>query len=44
MKLNSPFVFFPQYAEPLLDNLIKVFSLPLRAKSIMDNSLDFSLP
>ena len=40
-KTKSPF-FLPQYAAPLLDNLIKVLSPRLRAKSTMNESLDFS--
>ena len=42
-KPSPPFVLLTQYVAPLLDNLIKVLSHPLKAKSVMDESLDFSL-
>ena len=42
-KSKSRFCFLPQYAEPLLDNLIKVLSPPLKRKSTISESLDFSL-
>ena len=39
LKPSPPFIFFPQYAALLLDNLIKVFSPPLKT---IDESLDFN--
>ena len=43
-KAKSPFFFFLQYAAPLLDNVIKILSPPLKAKSAMSESLDVNLP
>ena len=42
LKPSPPFVFFPQYAAALLDNLIKLL-FPLKEKSTTDKSLDLSL-
>ena len=43
LKSSSPFIFFPQYAVPLLDNVIKTLPSHLKAKLTVDESLDFSL-
>ena len=43
LKPSQHFVFFPQFAAPLLDTVIKGFSPPLKTKSTMDESLNFSL-
>ena len=43
LKPRPMFVLLPKYAIPWWDNLIKVLSPTLKAKSTMDESLDFSL-
>ena len=43
LKPSPTFAFLPKYGVPWWDNLIKVLSPTLKAKSTMDESLDFSL-
>lgn len=42
LKPMARFVFFRQYAAPLLDDLIKVLSPTLKTNSTIYESLDFS--
>ena len=41
LKPSPPFVFFPQYTAPLLDNLKKIPPPPLKIKSTMDERFYF---